>query len=294
MKRILTWFLSVAAVFLLSVAFFIAVVTYLSSESPLEKGNLALVEIEGPIYESKQILKQLEKVRKNDDYKAVVIRVNSPGGTVASSQEIHDAVLRLKGEGKKKVVVSMAAVTASGGYYLSAPADWIVANPGTLTGSIGVRLQTMNLEELMKWFHLKPETLKSGHYKDIGSPFRQMTAEEREILESLLRDMHHQFKEAVAQGRRLSAVEVEALADGRVFSGREALEKKLVDQLGSIEAAITKAGELAGIKGEPKVVMIPKERRSILDLVLGEASGSVQQLLNGLQMAGHLWPVYLW
>ncbi|MDO8462234.1 MAG: signal peptide peptidase SppA [Deltaproteobacteria bacterium] len=294
MKRVLTWFLSVVGFFLLSVGFFVAVVTYLSSESPLEKGNLALIEIEGPIYESKAILKQLEKVRKNDDFKAVVIRVNSPGGTVASSQEIHDAVLRLKGEGKKKVIVSMETVAASGGYYLSAPADWIVANPGTLTGSIGVRLQTMNLEDLMKWVHLKPETLKSGHYKDIGSPFRQMTPEERGILEALLKDMHGQFKEAVAQGRGLSAAEVDLLADGRVFSGREALEKKLVDQLGSLEAAVTKAGELAGIKGEPKVVTIPKEKRSILDLVLGEASGSVQQLLSGLQMAGHLWPVYLW
>ncbi|MBI1908634.1 MAG: signal peptide peptidase SppA [Deltaproteobacteria bacterium] len=294
MKKFWLWFLLLggAAFVVLGMAVF---ALFGSPSIPLG-GDLALIEIEGPLYEAQPILKQFAKVYDRDDLKAVVIRVNSPGGTVAASQEIHDAVSRLR-EKSKKVVISMGTVAASGGYYLAAPADWIVANPGTITGSIGVRLEYLNVEDILKWVRLKRETLKSGTYKDIGSPIRPMTPEEKGMLEAILKDMHAQFKEAVAAGRGLSAEEVEAIADGRVFTGREALRKKLVDQLGSLEAAYKKAGELAGIKGEPKVVTVPKEKEGLLDYLLGDASSGLRQVLNRSLLqasAGGVLPVYQW
>ena len=193
--------------------------------------------------------------------------MDSPGGAVAPSQEIYEEVK--KATLKKKVIVSMGSVAASGGYYISAPADRIIANPGTLTGSIGVIMEIPNIEGLMNKIGVKTEVIKSGRHKDIASAFRKMGKEERLILQSVLDDVHEQFIKAVSDGRKIPFDEVKKLADGRIFTGRQAMEARLVDELGTLEDAIAIAGRLAGIKGEPEVVT-KKERFSIVDILRGK------------------------
>ncbi|MDO8644212.1 MAG: signal peptide peptidase SppA [bacterium] len=282
-------FLFVGVLFL---GIFLGVVGSFFMEPPLERGDIALITIEGPLYDATSLLKQIEKIRKRDDFKAVVVRIDSPGGTVAASQEVHDAIIELK-KNNKRVVVSMGNVAASGGYYVAAPADWIVANPGTITGSIGVRLEVMNMEELLKLVRLKQETLKSGQYKDIASSTRPMTPEERRMLEGVLKDLHQQFKEAVQSGRGLKQEEVDLLADGRIFTGRAALEKHLVDELGSLSVAIDKAAKLGNIIGEPKVVEPPREREGFVDYLFG---ASIEKVLRKftLETKSEILPVFLW
>ena len=193
--------------------------------------------------------------------------MDSPGGAVAPSQEIYEEVK--KATLKKKVIVSMGSVAASGGYYISAPADRIIANPGTLTGSIGVIMEIPNIEGLMNKIGVKTEVIKSGRHKDIASAFRKMGKEERLILQGVLDDVHEQFIKAVSEGRKIPFEEAKKLADGRIFTGRQAVEARLVDELGTLEDAIAIAGRLAGIKGEPEVVT-KKERFSIVDILRGK------------------------
>ncbi|MBI1892691.1 MAG: signal peptide peptidase SppA [Candidatus Rokubacteria bacterium] len=227
--------------------------------------RVALVEVEGIILDADDVVRQLKEHLENSAVKAVVIRINSPGGVVAPTQEIYDALGRLRDEGKP-VVASLGSVAASGGYYIASAADQIVANPGTLTGSIGVIMQLTNLEGLLKKVGLRYEIVKSGKYKDIGSFSRPMTNEERAILQSLMDDVHDQFVEAVANGRGLDRTVVLSLADGRIFSGRQAKELNLVDELGGREEAIQAAASLAGITGKPKL-LFPRRRFSITDWV---------------------------
>jgi protease-4 len=192
--------------------------------------------------------------------------VDSPGGAVAPSQEIYEEVR--KAVAKKKIVVSMGSLAASGGYYISAPASRIVANPGTLTGSIGVIMEIPNLEGLMNKVGVKTEVIKSGRHKDIASVFRGIGREEREILQGVLDDVHDQFIKAVAEGRKMLPDHVKKLADGRIFTGKQAVGVGLVDELGNLEDAIKVAARLSGIKGEPGVVS-KKEKFSFMDIVRG-------------------------
>jgi len=214
--------------------------------------GVGIVEIEGPIYESEETVKQIEEYRKDDSIKAIILRINSPGGSVAASQEIYHASKKAAEE--KPVIASMATVAASGGYYVALGATKVLANPGTITGSIGVRMEHVVLSDLLNWAKIRHETLKSGKYKDIGSFDRPLTKEERELLQELLTDIHQQFKEAVMEERDLELAELDAVADGRVFTGREALELGLVDALGGWTEAVDLAAELGGIKGEPRLV----------------------------------------
>ncbi len=186
---------------------------------------------------SSSVLKELRKALKSKKVKAVLLRVNSPGGTVPMSQEIHEAILELKEKGKP-VVVSMGDVAASGGYYIACAADKIVANPGTLTGSIGVIINLMNLKGLTDKVGLEPEVIKSGLFKDIASPYRKMTKEEHDILQALIMDSYDQFTTAVANGRKMPIEKVRTIADGRIYSGRQALKLGLVDELGSYTDAL--------------------------------------------------------
>ncbi|MFH1017582.1 MAG: signal peptide peptidase SppA [Pseudomonadota bacterium] len=225
---------------------------------PSERGDVAVVELSGPIDESRPTVEALKKYVDQDDVKAIVLRVDSPGGAIGSSQEIHDAVEQANR--KKSVVVSMGNVAASGGYYVSAPAAKILADPGTITGSIGVISQFFVVEDLLKKAHLRWEVIKAGDVKDIGSPLKMMTEKERKLLQGLTDDMHEQFIEAVAKGRRLSIEKVRKLADGSIYSGRKAKELGLVDALGGLEAAVKLAGELGKVKGEPKVILPERER----------------------------------
>ncbi|MCX5717023.1 MAG: signal peptide peptidase SppA [Nitrospirae bacterium] len=229
--------------------------------------KVAVVRIEGPIMDSKNTTDEIKGYLKDPSIKALVLRVDSPGGAVAPSQEIYEEVK--KATLKKKVIVSMGSVAASGGYYISAPADRIIANPGTLTGSIGVIMEIPNIEGLMNKIGVKTEVIKSGRHKDIASAFRKMGKEERLILQNVLNDVHEQFIKAVSDGRKIPFEKAKKLADGRIFTGKQAMEARLVDELGTFEDAIAAAGRLAGIKGEPEVVT-KKERFSIVDILRGK------------------------
>ena len=201
---------------------------------------------------SDRLTKRLKALSENDSVKAVVLRITSPGGSVGAVQEIYDEITRLKASGKV-VVASMGDVAASGGYYIAANADRIYANPGTLTGSIGVIFQLSDVQSLFKKIGVKIEPVKSSAHKDIGSPFRAQTAEEIKILQSIIDDAYGQFVQAIVLGRKMDRGRVSALADGRIYSGAQAKSNGLVDELGNLEAAVAKAGEMAGIRGKPHV-----------------------------------------
>jgi protease-4 len=214
--------------------------------------KIGVIYVEGIILKSDDIIDELKEYRDDDSIKAIILRVNSPGGAVVPSQEIYDEVREtIK---KKKVVVSMGSLAASGGYYISAPATKIIANPGTLTGSIGVILELPNVKGLMEKIGVKNEVIKSGKYKDLASVFREMGVEERGILQNVMDDVHEQFIAAVAKGRKMPYEKVKELADGRIFTGRQALALGLVDSIGDLQFAVKETGKLAGIKGEPKIV----------------------------------------
>lgn len=216
--------------------------------------KVAIVRVEGPILDSLETVNELKTFAEDPTVRAIVIRIDSPGGGVAPSQEIYNAVRRVRKENNKTVVASMGTVAASGGYYIAVATDRILANPGTLTGSIGVIMQMANFQELLEKIGVKNIVVKTGKFKDIGSPFRPMQDEDRRLLQSVMDDVHRQFIEAVAEGRSLDSSEVEQLADGRVFTGRQAKSILLVDEIGDLQDAIRLAGELGGIIGDPRVV----------------------------------------
>jgi protease-4 len=222
------------------------------------KERIALIRIEGPILDSKATVGELEQFGEDPLVKAIVLRIDSPGGGVAASQEIYNAVQRVRTSNQKTIVASMGTVAASGGYYIAVASDRILANPGSLTGSIGVIMQLANFEELMEKVGVKNTTIKSGRYKDVGSPFREMTAEERQYLQSVMDDAHRQFIEAVADGRSLDIADVEVLADGRIFTGQQAKDVLLVDELGDLHQAIKLAADMSGMKASPHVVETQK------------------------------------
>jgi protease-4 len=226
--------------------------------------RVALIRIEGVITDSRETTDELKEYVKNPSIKAIVLRIDSPGGAVAPSQEIYEEVR--KAVAKKKVLVSMGSVAASGGYYIASPATRIIANPGTLTGSIGVIMEIPNIEGLMNKLGIKTEVVKSGKHKDIASIFRGIGKEEREILQGVLDNVHTQFIKAVAEGRKMLPSDVEKIADGRVFTGEQALKAGLIDELGNLEDAVQAAAKLSGIKGEP-VIVSKKERFSLIDLI---------------------------
>ena len=222
------------------------------SNSFFDGDSIGLVRIEGGIFESDKIIEEIEDFRKDDDIKAIILRINSPGGSAASAQEIYHAAKQAAKE--KPVIASMESVAASGGYYVALGATTILANPSTITGSIGVRMEHVMLKDLFNWAKIHIETLKSGKFKDIGSTERPLTPEERALLQKILTDIHEQFKEAVVESRKLDRAEVDKLADGRIFTGREAFAHKLVDKLGGYIEAVEVAKELAEIEGEANVV----------------------------------------
>jgi len=251
---------------ILTMAFLSLMIALLHKGVPLGE-KVALVRIEGPIIDSKNAVDEIKDYARDTSIKAIVLRVDSPGGAVAPSQEIYEEVR--KATAKKKIVVSMGSIAASGGYYISSPASRIVANPGTLTGSIGVIMEIPNIEGLMNKVGVKTEVIKSGRHKDMASAFRGIGKEERVILQNVLDDVHDQFIKSVAEGRKMLPEDVRKIADGRIFTGKQALAVGLVDELGNLEDAIKAAAKLAGIKGEPEVVS-KKEKISFLELLRGK------------------------
>jgi len=270
--------LGVIFVIMLSVASLITGSKRASATLPVGGGDrVALVKIEGLLVSSEQIVNELNDYAEDGSIKAIILRIDSPGGGVVVSQEIYNAVTNAKKEGKK-IIVSMGTVAASGGYYVAAAADKIVANPGTLTGSIGVKMEFANVEKLLEKIGVKGMIVKAGEYKDIGSPFRDMTDQEKKLLQGVIDDVHSQFIEAVAEGRHLPAADVRAIADGRIFTGRQALDLKLVDQMGDLADSIRLAGELAGIKGKPKVVE-KKKKIPFLEYLKEESSAWIADVV---------------
>jgi len=201
---------------------------------------------------SDSIVETIGQAIDDPGIRAIVVRINSPGGSAAASQEIYDAFKRFSDTGRP-VIVSMADVAASGGYYIAAPADEIFANPATLTGSIGVIMQLLNYEGLLDWANVYDETIKSGEFKDIGSAMRPMTPEERELLQDMLDQVHDQFKEAVMEGRGYTREEIDEIATGMIWNGEDALELGLIDKLGGLQDAIDRASDLAGLGENPVI-----------------------------------------
>jgi protease-4 len=225
--------------------------------------KVGVIEVKGVIANAQPTIEQLTKFRKDGSVKAIVLRIDSPGGGVSPSQELYQEIRRTVQ--KKPVLVSMGSVAASGGYYIACAAQKIFANPGTITGSIGVILQFTNFEELFDKIGFHLEVVKSGPYKDIGNPAREMTVHEKSYLQEMINNVHQQFVRDVAQGRNMDVDTVSQVADGRIFTGEQAKELNLVDELGTLKDAIDAAATMAAIEGEPKVVYPEKEKKSVLD-----------------------------
>jgi protease-4 len=259
-----------------------AVIALLSEGDGIALGEkVALVHVEGPIFEAKSAVDEMKEYLSDPSIKAIVLRVDSPGGGVAASQEIFAIVKRAASE--KSVVVSMGSVAASGGYYISAPATRILANPGTITGSIGVILEIPNVQGLMDKVGVRTEVIKSGKHKDLASAFRTMNDEDRRVLQNVIDDVYEQFIEDVADARDLGVDEVRRMADGRIYTGRQALELGLIDELGGLEEAIKLSAELTGIEGEPHVVT-KEEEFSLFDFLTGKVSARFPDVIPYMKL----------
>ena len=252
---------------------------FLSRDESFWGGDkIAIIEVKGVLLDPQPTIEKLTRFRKNPEVKVIILRIDSPGGGVGPAQEIYAEVKKTQKE--KKVLASVGSVAASGGYYIACAADTIMANPGSITGSIGVIVESLNVEELLKKIGLRSNVIKSGKHKDIGSPLRSMTEEDRRLLQGVLDNIHEQFIQAVAEGRSLPVEKVRPLADGRIFSGEQAKGLGLIDSLGNLEDAIALAAEMGGIKGEPEIIYPDKKRFSLLDLILQE---TLQKTLESLR-----------
>jgi len=276
-SRLFLWvLLGGGAFFLFLVAIFALVYfTVRSQQKDTFSGfgdKIAIVDLEGVIMTPKDVVEQLRKYGDDGSIKAIVLHVNSPGGGAAASEEIYREVLRIRDQKKKRIVASIETVGASGAYYVSSATNKIFADDASIVGSIGVIAQWVNYEELMKWAKLKDITVKAGEFKDVGSPTREMTPAERAYLQGLIDNMHVQFIHSVASGRHMKDEDVRALANGKVWTGEQAVPLKLVDQIGDFRAAVEDTAKSVGIKGEPTLVRPEKERKTVLDLLFGDVS----------------------
>jgi len=274
-------------VFIFVIMMFLAIwgITQKQDVSLLSVGDkIAIIEIEGVIDNSEEIVRQLKKYGDDNSVSAIVLRVNSPGGAVAPSQEIYSQLLKVRENGTY-VVASLSSVAASGGYYIACAADTIIANPGTLTGSIGVIFSYFTFEGLMDKVGVKYEVVKAGELKDVGNYSREMTQPEREMLQAALDDVHNQFVLAVSVGRNLDIEQVEDLADGSIFTGNQAFELGLVDKIGGLEDAISLAGQMAGLGEDPRTVKEYQHRRTVLDYLAEQVAGII-----GVNLPKNTWP----
>ncbi len=276
-SRVFLWvILGGGAFFLFLVAIFALV--YFSVRSQQKDSfsgfgdKIGVVDLEGVILTPKDTVEQLRKFADDSSIKAIILHVNSPGGGAAASEEIYREVLRIRDQKKKRIVASIETVGASGAYFVSSATNKIFADNASIVGSIGVIAEWYNYEELMKWAKLQQITIKAGEFKDTGSPTRPMTPEERAYMQGLIDNMHTQFIHCVAVGRKMKDDDVRTLANGKVWTGEEAVPLKLIDQIGDFRAAIDDTAKSVGIKGEPTLVHPEKERKSMLDLLFGDVS----------------------
>jgi protease IV len=294
--NLLLWIIVGGGAFVFLILCLLAVAAFMTSEgSPgfsLASNQIAVIDLEGTISDSREFVELLKDYGNRTGVKAVVVRANSPGGGVAASQEIYEAVKRFRSETKKKVVVSMGSVAASGAYYVACGADKIYANPGTITGSIGVIAEWYNYGDLLRWAKMQSVVIKSGAFKDAGSETRPLTEEEKAYFQSLIDNMYSQFVSTVASSRNMKEDVVRKLADGRVYTGQEAKADGLVDELGTLQDAIDAAARMAGIVGEPKILNPPKKRFSMIDLLLGDSRSALS--LSPDRSESHIRFQYLW
>ncbi len=265
---------------LFMILFFVIGITGISSNGSslkLSGDKIGLIELEGVIISSRKMVREIKRMRESNRIRAIVLRIDSPGGGVAASQEIYEAIKSAREE--KPVVVSMGSVAASGGYYVACGADSILANPGSTTGSIGVIIEIPNFKGLLEKLGIQFNVIKSGKYKDIGSPYRDMTNAEKAQLQSYIDDAYGQFVDVVSESRGLSKEKVLSFADGRVFTGKQAMELGLVDRLGDYDTAIQVAANMSGLKGKPKTFRFPKRKVTFFDLLFGDVSG-IFNILN--------------
>jgi len=280
--------------------FLLAVFTlvYLSMRSSREASlggfgdKIGIVDIEGVIVTPKNVVPQLKKYADDDSIKAIILHINTPGGGVAASQEIYNEVKRIRDEKKKKIIASIETVGASGGYYIASACNKIFADEGSIVGSIGVIAEWVNYGDLMRWAKLKEQLLKAGEFKDTGNPTRDLTPAERAYMQGIVDNMHSQFIAAVAEGRHLKVDEVKPLADGKVWTGQQALPLKLVDQIGDFETAVQDTAKSVGIKGEPNLIKPEKQKKTLLDILFGDATELVPDTAKLLDP--HIGFYYLW
>ena len=254
--------------------------------------KIGVVDLEGVILDPSEVVDQLRKFADDDSIKAIIIHVNSPGGGVAASEEIYREVKRIRDQKHKHIVADIETVGASGAYYVSSATNKIYADSGSVVGSIGVIAEWVNYGELLKWAKLKPEVLKVGEFKDTGDPRRELTPAERQYLQGLIDNMYSQFVHAVADGRHVKESDIKPIADGRVWTGEQALNMHLVDQIGDFRNAIEDTAKAVKISGEPVLVHPERERKSLLDLLLGDVSPYLptkEKLLDEQMRFYYLW-----
>src|SRR5271156_2690786 len=254
--------------------------------------RIGVVDLDGVILSPQPVVGQLKKFNDDSSIKAIILHVNSPGGGVAASEEIYREVKRIREEKKKRIVVSIETVGASGAYYVASASDKIYADQGSIVGSIGVIAQWVNYGDLLKWAKLKDVVIKTGEFKDTGNPARDLTPAEQAYMQSLIDNMFGQFVHAVSDGRGIKVDDVKAIANGKVWTGEQALSMKLIDKVGDFEAAVKDTAKSVGISGEPTLVHPEKDRKTLLDLMLGDIS---QYLPNTEKMLEqHVGFYYLW
>jgi protease-4 len=282
---------------LIATAFFLLVLglTLLVMGKPdlAESGEkIAIVRIEGVISGelADRTVRQLKKYADDTSIKAIVLRIDSPGGGVASSQEIYQEVKRTRAKGKP-IVASMGSLAASGGYYVAAAVERIFANPGTITGSIGVIIQLANAEDLLRKVGVESAVIKSGPFKDSGNPTRSLRDDERQVFQAVVDDVYQQFVEAVVEGRKLQEADVRQYADGRIYSGRQAKQLNLVDELGTLQDAVAYTARLVGIAGKPRLVQEEKDSFWWLKILFDSLSNfpSLQPFLPGDSILQYRW-----
>jgi protease IV len=268
--------LGICILLLIGIVFFVVVYglsLFSSGRSFNLRAKVGVVLIEGVISDTGEVIGQIDEFSDDDSIRAVVLRIDSPGGGVAPSQEIYQSILELRE--KKKIIASMGSVAASGGYLIASAADRIVANPGSITGSISAVMHFANVEELMKKVGVRSSVVKSGKFKDIGTPVREMTAEEKALIQGLVDDIYDQFVRTIAENRKIPLEKIIKIADGRIFSGRQAIDLGLVDTLGGLKEAVQLAGKLSGIEGKPDTVYAMKKKANLWKYLLESMTSAV-------------------
>ena len=291
----LIWLLLGGGAFVLIAAIVIAIALTVSPDEAADfsfSDRIQVVDIEGELLQSTPILEQLKRYEDSNSVKAILLNIDSPGGGVAVSQEIYAELRRLREKKDKTIVAYLSSTGASGAYYVACAANKIVANPGTIVGSIGVIAEWVSYAELLEWAKLKDIVFKTGEFKDTGSPTRPLTDNEKKYFQGLIDDMYVQFVEAVSSGRKLDLQEVRSMADGRVFTGRDAKERKLIDEIGNFQDAVDLTAKLSGISGKPRLLRLSRPRVTLLDVLTTDLSRLVP--FNGQGMQSQIKFQYLW